>query len=260
MKRNIRIGLIVLIIIILGTGLSFASEEFLVRQDKGSLIVTSHLEGANNKVRVVSEYEEYVYKLNNGETEIPLQFGDGNYEVHILKHKEGNTYSIERKINITAKDVLEKDVFTGGNESINWRNSAKSIEKAKELTKGLKTDKEKVVAIYNYVFKSIEYDHKKASTVQGGYSPTIDETLESNKGICYDYASLFAGMLRSEGIPTKLIKGYNKDIVEYHAWNEVLIDNNWIIIDTTYDASYFAANREINMEKRKEDYKTIKSY
>ncbi len=25
---------------------------------------------------------------------------------------------------------------------------------------------------------------------------------------------------------------------EYHAWNEVLIDNNWISLDATWDAGY----------------------
>ena len=45
-------------------------------------------------------------------------------------------------------------------------------------------------------------------------------------------------MLRSVGVPTKLVMGRKNDIKEYHAWNQVyLADNNeWINIDTTYDA------------------------
>ena len=43
-------------------------------------------------------------------------------------------------------------------------------------------------------------------------------------------------MLRSQGIPTKLVKGYSDNVDGYHAWNEVYINEEWITIDTTLDA------------------------
>lgn len=57
-------------------------------------------------------------------------------------------------------------------------------------------------------------------------------------GICYDYSSLFGSMLRSLGIPTKLVMGRKDDIEAYHSWNEVYLEdeNKWVTIDTTYDA------------------------
>ena len=39
---------------------------------------------------------------------------------------------------------------------------------------------------------NISYDEEKARTVESGYLPDVDETLESGKGICFDYAALNA--------------------------------------------------------------------
>ena len=45
--------------------------------------------------------------------------------------------------------------------------------------------------------------------------PDSNRTLETKKGICFDYASLMALLLRSQNIPCKLVVGYAG--VEYHA-------------------------------------------
>ena len=77
----------------------------------------------------------------------------------------------------------------------------------------------KVGLIYNYVVDNISYDYDKAATVQSGYLPNLDAVLAAGKGICFDYASLMTGMLRSQGIPCKLLVGYAGSA--YHAWISV---------------------------------------
>lgn len=45
-------------------------------------------------------------------------------------------------------------------------------------------------------------------------------------------------MLRSQGIPAKLVKGNApKNAAGYHSWNEVHGETKkaWVVIDTTYD-------------------------
>ena len=60
-----------------------------------------------------------------------------------------------------------------------------------------------------------------------GYLPVVDETLESGKGICFDYAALTAAMLRSQNIPTRLEIGYAGKA--YHAWVSVYTEETgWI--------------------------------
>ncbi|MBQ2582903.1 MAG: transglutaminase domain-containing protein, partial [Erysipelotrichaceae bacterium] len=94
------------------------------------------------------------------------------------------------------------------------------------------------------------YDKAKAESVQSGYLPDPDETLATGKGICFDYASLTASMLRSQGIPTKLIFGYVSPNDVYHAWNMIYTEeagwivaefkvneNDWNRIDLTFSAN-----------------------
>ena len=58
-----------------------------------------------------------------------------------------------------------------------------------------------------------------AKTVKSGYLPVLDAVLEKKSGICFDYAALMTGMLRSQGIPCKLVVGYAGQA--YHAWISV---------------------------------------
>ncbi|WP_436756450.1 transglutaminase-like domain-containing protein, partial [Streptomyces sp. URMC 124] len=61
--------------------------------------------------------------------------------------------------------------------------------------------------IHEYIVDTIRYDKALASSELTDYLPDIDRTLSGKKGMCYDYASLFASMLRSVDIPTKLVMG-----------------------------------------------------
>ena len=68
-------------------------------------------------------------------------------------------------------------------------------------------------------------------SVQSGYMPDPDETLKSGLGICFDYASLTAAMLRSQGIPTKVIFGYVSPNGVYHAWNMFYTEESgWVTV------------------------------
>lgn len=92
---------------------------------------------------------------------------------------------------------------------------------------------------------SFTYDYQLAATVKSGYLPNVDKVLESKKGICFDYAALMTAMLRSQGIPCKLVIGYAD--TAYHAWINVYIEGtgwisnaiyfdgqNWTLLDPTY--------------------------
>ena len=81
--------------------------------------------------------------------------------------------------------------------------------------------------IYHYIIQNISYDTNKAETVTYGYTPDIDDTLATGKGICFDYAALMTAMLRTQHIPTRLEVGYSGEA--YHAWISTYIkDIGWI--------------------------------
>jgi transglutaminase-like putative cysteine protease len=69
-------------------------------------------------------------------------------------------------------------------------------------------------------------------------------------------------MLRSAGIPAKLVKGYAVDVKGYHAWNEVYLESmgGWVAIDTTYDSQMKASGIKVDMVKNGEGYTKVREY
>lgn len=229
--------------------------------ENGVVVVQGNKHKVIEKVGISKGNQQYFYNLNTNNV-FPLQFGDGNYTIAIYENVTGNKYRLVENKEVTVKTANEHDVFLQPIQMIYWTEEMKAIAKARELTKNLKTDKEKVEAIYNFVINHVSYDYDKAKNIANDYIPVIDQTLTDKQGICYDYAALLAAMLRSEGIPTKLIMGKSKAIPDYHAWNEVYLKDTkeWVTIDTTYDAVMVKSKKEPIMIKDKRDYTTEKFY
>jgi transglutaminase/protease-like cytokinesis protein 3 len=121
------------------------------------------------------------------------------------------------------------------NQLVNYTDNSEAVKKAAELTQGITDPMEKIDVIYDYIISNIVYDTVKAENVTSGYLPVVDEILSTKKGICFDYASLMASMLRSQSIPTKLVTGYSSNLYAFHAWNEVYTDETgWIVLNEIY--------------------------
>ena len=211
------------------------------------------------RIQKGDEKKDHILGTNNS---FPLQFGEGEYTITVLESAGGNKFRQIEKQTVNFKPESKNDLYLQSVQMINWNKDMVAIKKAEELTKTSKTDKEKVTEIYKYIIKNINYDKDKALNVKPGYISSIDLTLQEGQGICYDYSALFASMTRSLNIPTKLVEGRNNDIEEYHAWNQVYLQetNEWITIDTTYDRVYKKANKSISMIKNPKEYKVEKEY
>jgi hypothetical protein len=246
-------------VVIFTTNFSFAEDDHIFDKSqlhKGVISGNYHINNIHGiKIMIQKGKDKHFYNLEKNKY-YPLAFGNGEYFIAILESVEGKKYKVvaHEKINLNLKD--ENIVYLNSTQTINWNNNMESIIKAKELTKNLKTDKEKITAIYKYIINNISYDNEKIPYINKNYVPNIEITYEVKKGICYDYTSLFASMLRSINIPTKLVKGNKNDINTYHAWNEVYISdtNEWIIIDTTYDAHLLKNNLSYSMIKNSNEY------
>ena len=214
------------------------------------------------KIQIEKSGSKYIYNINNdGITEsYPLQLGDGTYKVTIFENVTGNKYRSAYSQSVDVDLANDNSVFLASTQNVNWDDSSLAVIKARSLVKGLKTDKEKIKVIYNYVISAAKYDYDKYKTLTSGYIPDVDTIVKSGKGICYDYSSTFAAMLRSAGIPTKLVMGYTSNVSGYHAWNEVYDSaaGKWIVIDTTFDSQMKAAKEKYSMEKKSSLY--VKSY
>ncbi len=183
--------------------------------------------GKRIKVQVKGPKTTYSYNLTPGKWEaFPLSDEDGRYKIGVYINVEGTKYATVLSLTV---DVKLKDAFAPfirSNQYVDFDNAPNTVRKAAEICKGLGT-LDKVKAVYQYVVRNFKYDTQLASTVKSGYLPDLDKVLESKKGICFDYAAMMAGMLRSQGVPCKLIVGYAGS--EYHAWINVWSEKTgWI--------------------------------
>jgi hypothetical protein len=189
------------------------------------------------KVIIEKDGERYIYDLNShGDFEpYPLQMGDGTYSIKVLANIVDNRYATIFGTSLNVQLADEKAPFLTAHQLVMFDEESQAAKLAKKLTADIETDIEKIEAICRYIIDNIDYDYEKARTVKPGYLPDCDEILESGKGICFDYASLLAAMLRSLGIPTKLVTGYVAPDYLYHAWNEVYVEGTgWIRINRFY--------------------------
>lgn len=230
--------------------------------------IDSGIIGVNNdspetiktKLQIKKDKITYTYDLHPKTKDyFVLQSGNGTYNISVLQHVTDNKYKLIHTNSINVKLDDETAPFLGSIQNINWKDAELTLEKTKELTKNVKTDEEKINAIYKYIVETIKYDQELTQVATNDYIPNLDQTIEKGKGICYDYASLFAAMARSVDVPTKLVMGTSTYVKEYHAWNEVYINGSWIIIDTTVDAG-LAAKDPKTKAKEADKYTASKIY
>lgn len=180
------------------------------------------------KVQVKGPTATYTYDLTQKQwTTFPLTDGNGNYQVSVYENVVDDRYTVvvASSFDVTLKD--EFGPFMRPNQYVNYEAAPNAVKTAADLTVGMTDPLKKVEAVYNYVVANVSYDVEKAASVTSGYLPVLDNVLAERKGICFDYAALMTGMLRSQGVPCKLVVGYAGTI--YHAWISVWTEaNGWV--------------------------------
>lgn len=143
---------------------------------------------------------------------------------------------------------------------------------ARELTRPFSTDSEKVRAIFYWVTENIAYDKK---LLENGFPILYNEdqyydfmvlrTLQKRKGVCSQYAMLFAELCKYAHIKCQVIEGwglgtpYNPlrilvEEVSNHAWNAVRINGRWYLLDATWASGNVATKRQWTKGKRNDLY------
>ncbi len=196
-------------------------------------IMVKWIGGGSPKLKVLvsgpTGGDRYQYNLRtDGEYEtFPLSDGNGKYTVGVYKNVSGTSYSTVLSTSVDAQLTDEFAPFIRPNQYVNYSASSAAVKKAAELCAGVSDNLEKVAVVYDYVISSLTYDKAKAASVTSGYLPDVDAVMAAGTGICFDYAALMAAMLRSQGVPVKLVVGYAGSA--YHAWINVWSDENgWI--------------------------------
>ena len=243
------------------------------------------------RVRIEKDGMRYDYRLRTDlySDLYPLQMGDGEYSIRVLlgpsPDGEGR-YAVGFAGKYNLRLTNPHAVFLNPNQFVHYSPDMRAIRAAAELCKGRLRDFSKVQAIYSYIIKILDYDMNKANRVlrgeMAGYIPDIDDTLSSGQAICFGYSVLFAAMLRSQGIPCKLVMGNvtnpdpkaSKGSTVYHAWNEFYVrepeefninkmmfrGNRWNRVDLTFYDSAGGSKEVMDFTADDRNYMKTREY
>ncbi|ASP38192.1 hypothetical protein CHH28_05605 [Bacterioplanes sanyensis] len=115
---------------------------------------------------------------------------------------------------------------------------------ARDVTQGADDAMAKAVALEQHL--RTQYDYSFESILQSQGETPLDRFLfEDKRGHCEYFASAMAVMLRSIGIPARLITGFSATsqnpltgyfeirAIDGHAWTEAWIDGRWVTFEPT---------------------------
>ncbi len=151
---------------------------------------------------------------------------DGSYLIHVaaddIRRRSGPTlgYAVPDEL----APLAQPDAFLVSDDPAV---AAQALEIA-----GAETDASRVAeALCAWVDKALSFGGALDS------ARTSAQILESRRGVCRDYAALYAGMARSLGIPTRICTGlvYVGEGFYAHAWAESWLgeENGWVPLDPT---------------------------
>ena len=222
------------------TAVSVQASGVLVKENQNAVIDYSHTEDgyvmvqykAESAVRLKAVVKgpstTYTYNLTPQVwAAFPLSDGNGRYQIVVYRNVSGSKYAAVLSLHVDVTLADEFAPFLHSNQYVDFDSAPATVAKAAELTGELQDPLKKVEVIYDYVVKGMTYDKELAATVKSGYLPVLDRVLETKSGICFDYAAMMTGMLRSQGIPCKLVVGYAGKA--YHAWISVWTEEaGWV--------------------------------
>ena len=135
----------------------------------------------------------------------------------------------------------QEDMSLANGQATLW--DTNTLELADEICADCDTDEEKVKAIYNWMIRNFEYDYEYEPFIQ--YF-NVRKTISTQKGICYDFAHLFAALCRSQNIPCYVVDGTKSDDANYHhTWNIVYFNGAWWNVDVTIDIVKFQKQEKL---------------
>ncbi|CAM3500414.1 transglutaminase domain-containing protein [Flavobacterium chungbukense] len=149
--------------------------------------------------------------------------------------------------------------------------SFNSTEKlAEKIEKDFDSDSERARAIYSWIAFNIKYDYNAYLNPQRsqGFSYSseaekqrklkqindnlIQKTFNSKKAVCEGFTALYQDLAQQVGLKCEIVRGDSKVSVRdigrkttssNHAWNIVLIDKKWRLIDVTWGQGYYDSSK-----------------
>ncbi len=111
---------------------------------------------------------------------------------------------------------------------------------------GAATTRDKVTAIHDYIARNATYDYTSFDAFNQGFTQSDSELLTQSQeaygilvahtAVCAGYAQAFQLLAHTAGLQAVTITGTAQGTTTgRHAWNEVLVDGEWLVVDVTWD-------------------------
>jgi len=197
-------------------------------------------------------YLPYLDYLKNSERGIPLR----DYSVYMPRLAlDAFSYAGNSSADSFAEfaQPVDRQAFL----QVSSRPNAKMQLLLNTWREGASSDAEMVNTVYDY-FKSQPFEYTLTPRALDDLDPFNDFMFESQSGYCEHYASAFTIIMRSLGIPSRVVVGYqggsrvnNGQFLEVrysdaHAWSEVWVDGQWRRVDPTATISPERINLGMN--------------
>ncbi|MFA6238415.1 MAG: transglutaminase domain-containing protein [Bacteriovorax sp.] len=191
------------------------------------------------------EEEVVIIPVKNGQYSELLAFrnGAGLYKVDYFSTNSLDIY----KVSFTfLKSSQVKNLDTRNMDSLLpsqmvQSNNAGIAALAKEIIKDAVNEADAIKQIHDYITANVTYDYVAVKDDTYKTMPVDAMTVFGKKHtICSGYSNFLAALARSVNIRTRIIFGIAvmpEGRID-HAWNEVLVDNQWKPIDSTWDVEY----------------------
>ena len=110
-----------------------------------------------------------------------------------------------------------------------------------------KPDADRIAATYAWVTTNIRYSKDSMLSINWSKNTAdkITATLRRRKGVCDNFASVFADILTKMNISSYVVNGLAKGNTQgqAHSWTAVKLDGKWFMCDPTWDAGPDASKK-----------------
>ena len=200
------------------------------------------------KLRITKGKETLTYDLNgNADYEIfPLQLGSGKYVITLYENTKGKNYTTAGSVSVNVKFKDPEVCFYYPNQYVNYTKDSPAVAQADKLCAD-KKQSETYEIICSYMSKNFVYDYVKALNIKAGVLPDIDGAWKKHMGICQDLSAIMCCMLRTQGLPARLMIGMADK--NYHAWVVVNFDGKEHFFDPTAAINGIAKVKKYTVER-----------